>query len=79
MEHGSSIPGSKGMHKVFKNSKDFPGNTKYEWVYPPDTSQNKYTNAKIKVIFPDGSFKERKVHYLISHSQSPEQSKKRCI
>ncbi|MDH5100042.1 Rib/alpha-like domain-containing protein [Lactobacillus kefiranofaciens] len=76
LEHGSSIPGSKGMHKVFKNSKDFPGNTKYEWVYPPDTSQNKYTNAKIKVIFPDGSFKERKVHYLISHSQSPEQSKK---
>ncbi|GAA3639061.1 hypothetical protein GCM10022297_16580 [Lactobacillus hamsteri] len=65
---GSPVPAEKDLKKVFKNGKDFPEDTKYQWIYPPDTDQNKYTNAKIKVIFPDGTTGERSVHYSIQNN-----------
>lgn len=57
------------MRKVFKNADSFPEGTNYEWAIVPNTSENKYTNGKIRITFPDGSFKERKVHYLIAHNK----------
>lgn len=79
LQQGSSIPDYKGMLKVFKNGKDFPSGTKLEWVFPPDTSQSKYTNAKIKVTFPDESSKERKVHYSITPSNKQKPKKPTAI
>lgn len=63
IQKGSKRPDAKEMRNLFKMGKTFPAATKFEWIFPPDTSQNKYTNAKLKVTFPDGSFKERSVHY----------------
>lgn len=71
LQKGSSVPSKKEIRKIFKDGKKFPAATKFEWVYEPDTAQNKYTNAKVKVIFPDGSFKEHSVHYNILIPNKP--------
>lgn len=60
----------KDLIKLFKHGNTFPADTKFQWVTPPDTSQNKYTNAKIKIIFPDGTTKEHSVHYNITVGKS---------
>ena len=60
----------KDLIKLFKHGNTFPADTKFQWVTPPDTSQNKYTNAKIKIIFPDGTTKEHSVHYNITAGRS---------
>lgn len=66
LEKGSVIPDLKGMKNAFKFVQEFPEGTKFEWINPPDTTQNKYTNAEIRVTFPDGSFREHSIHYNIS-------------
>lgn len=65
LKQGAPIPDEVGMRGIFKDHKDFPKGTKYKWLLPPDTSQNKYTNAKIQVIFPDGTTRQHTVHYQI--------------
>lgn len=70
IEQNSPVPGFKGMRKVFKDADSFPKGTTFKWIDAPNTNENKYTNGKIKITFPDGSFKERKVHYLIAHNQA---------
>ena len=70
IEQNSPVPGFKGIRKVFKDADSFPKGTTFKWIDAPNTNENKYTNGKIKITFPDGSFKERKVHYLIAHNQA---------
>lgn len=65
LKQGAPIPDQVGMRGIFKDHKNFPKGTKYKWLLPPDTSQNKYTNAKIQVIFPDGTKRQHTVHYQI--------------
>lgn len=60
----------KDLIKLFKHGNTFPDGTEFQWIAPPDTSQNKYTNAKIKIIFPDGTTKEHSVHYNITAGRS---------
>lgn len=73
LKQNSPVPNQKEIRKIFKHGKSFPEDTKFEWIYAPDTKQSKYTNAKVKVTFPNGFSATRTVHYNI---QSMPQSQK---
>lgn len=68
LEQNSAAPVGNEIRRIFKNGDKLPVATKFEWIYPPDTSQAKYTNAKVKIIFPDGTSKEHRVHYNLAQN-----------
>ncbi len=70
LERESSVPDLKGIRKIFKKADSFPAGTTYKWIVAPNTNENKYTNAKIEVTFPDGSSKKRTVHYNITQKRT---------